>query len=417
MEKYVVGGAVRDKLLGKEPHDKDYVVVGSTIEEMLSLGYKQVGKDFPVFLDEDGNEIALARKERKIGDKHTDFEFLSDNTITLFEDLSRRDFAMNAIAYNVKNEDCWSCCLNDPFNGVYDIQHKLIRHIGDAFMEDNLRVLRANRFSAQLGFDIAPETMELMKKMVKDGMLAHLTPERVWKETEKALSKGYDSKRYFEGLNECGALEVLFPELYALVNTPEIEQWHPSENAFKHTMIALDMVKDCQPLVKFSVVMHDLGKGTTPKDILPHHYGHENRGEELIDILCERLRVPNDYKKFAKTFSKNHMKFYKMLLMKLHKKYLFVKELSDGFKNKELLLSFIQCFKADFFGEIKQYSNEDYASFADITKELVKICDIMANVHLEDLPIKTQEKLSKLSGQKFGQAYTESMVKYLSEHI
>lgn len=228
MEKYLVGGAVRDKLLGKEPHDKDYVVVGSTVEEMLSLGYKQVGKDFPVFLDEDGNEIALARKERKIGDKHTDFEFLTDNAVTLFDDLSRRDFTINAIAYNVKNEDCWESCLNDPFNGVYDIQHKIIRHIGDAFMEDPLRVLRAARFSAQLGFDIAPETMELMKKMVKDGMINHLTAERVWKETEKALSEGYDSKRYFEVLNECGALEVLFPELYALVNTPEYQKYHPN---------------------------------------------------------------------------------------------------------------------------------------------------------------------------------------------
>lgn len=415
---YVCGGYVRDYIISKihnipfKPNDKDFVAVGYTIDEMIDLGYKQVGKEFPVFLDQNGNEIALARIERKTGNKHTDFEFDFNPNVSLKEDALRRNHTINSLYLDEETGE-----IIDYVNGIKDIKNKILRHTSKYYVQDPLRVLITARQSAQLGFEIASETMELMKQMVKDGMLNHLTAERVWKETEKALSEGYDSRKFFETLNECGALEVLFPELYALVNTPEIEQWHPSGNSFKHTMIALSKVKNYHSMIKFAIVCHDLGKGTTPKDILPHHYGHENRGGELIDILCERLRVPNDYKKFAKIFCKNHMKLYKLSNMKASKKYLLIKELSDRFENKPWLTAFIKCFMADYFGENKEYSLEDYETFADIVEEMYDIYNTMANVRLDDLPEKTQQKLTKLSGEKFGEAYTQAMIDYMIHHL
>lgn len=414
MRTYLVGGAVRDMLLGKEPHDKDYVVVESSVDEMLSLGYQQVGKDFPVFLHPiTGEEYALARTERKTGNKHTDFEFFADYAVTLFEDLGRRDFTMNAIAFNIENESCWSCCLNDPFKGVNDIRNKIIRHISDSFKEDPLRVLRACRFSAQLGFEIASETMELMSNMVNDGMLNHLTVERVWKETEKALSSGYDSEKYFETLNQCGALKVLFPEIYRLVNTPEQVKYHPSGNTFKHTMIALSRVKNENSLTKFAVVCHDLGKGTTPVDILPKHSGHDERGLTEIDSLCDRLKVPNNYRNCAKTFCKNHMRMARFNEMNVKKQYDMIKELSNNFKEEMLLELYIDCFYADWTGENEQtvWNNLDEADA--IYLKMRKIFSLMEKITLKDLPEKTQEDLSKQKGEKFGKLYRDAMISYL----
>lgn len=237
MKIYLVGGAVRDKLLGKEPHDKDYVVVGSTVEEMLSLGFTQVGKDFPVFLHpETGEEYALGRTERKTGDKHTDFSFEFSFNVTLEDDLARRDFTINAMAMDMESGE-----VIDYFNGKQDLENKILRAVRpETFIEDPLRLLRGCRFAAQLNFNIASETMELFKKMVADGMLEHLTSERVWKETEKALSSGYDSEKYFETLNQCGALKVLFPEIDKLFDTPEKLEYHPLGNTGLHTMACLD---------------------------------------------------------------------------------------------------------------------------------------------------------------------------------
>ena len=264
---YLVGGAVRDELIGVEPHDQDFVVVGSTIEEMLQKGYKQVGKEFPVFLDIMGNEVALARKERKIGDKHGDFEFQFDENVTLEEDVLRRDFTVNALAKDIKTGE-----IIDYVNGQQDIKLNRLRAVRpDTFIEDPLRVFRAARFSAQLNYEVEPLTKRLCWKMAQEGMLKHLSAERVWKELEKALQPNNCSEKFMEFLLEIKALEDWFPEFIDLANAKEQKKFHWSENSFKHTMIALSRVQDCSAKIKFAVLCHDLGKGNTPENILPKH--------------------------------------------------------------------------------------------------------------------------------------------------
>lgn len=410
MKTYLVGGAVRDKLLGKEPHDKDYVVVGSTVEEMLSLGFTQVGKDFPVFLHpETGEEYALARTERKIGDKHTDFSFEFSSNITLEDDLIRRDFTINAMAMDMKTGE-----IIDYFNGEQDLENKILRAIRpETFVEDPLRVLRGCRFAAQLNFEIASETMELFNQMVNDGMIEHLTAERVWKETEKALTLGYNSEKYFKLLNECGALKVLMPEVYKLVNTPEQVKYHPSGNTFKHTMIALTRVQNEDSLTKFIVLCHDFGKGVTPVDILPKHSGHDERGIAEIDSFCDRLKVPNNYRESAKTFCKNHMRMARFTEMNVKKQYDMIKELSNNFKDLNILEIYIKGFYADWTGENEQTAWNDINEVNDITNVIRKVFNIMYGITLKDLPEKTQEDLSKQKGEKFGKLYRDAMISYL----
>lgn len=418
MEVYLVGGAVRDKIMGSKPHDKDYVVTGSTIQEMIDNGYKQVGNDFPVFLHpETGDEYALARTEKKVGDKHTDFIFGFDKQVSLLDDLYRRDFTCNAIAYNAKNEDCWLNCLIDPFRGQADIADKVLRAVNPkTFVEDPLRVVRAARFSAQLGFTVEPNTMELLKKMVNEGMLEHLTPERVWKETEKALTEGYDSNCFFEVLNECGALKVLFPELYQLTLTPERVEYHPSGNSFKHTMIALSRVKVYSSQTKFMVLCHDFGKGVTPQDILPKHIGHEYRGLPLIEDFCNRLKVPNEYKKLAKIFCENHMKFYRMLDMRLSKKYNLVKSISEKCHNETMLERMVQSFYADFHGENVEVNALNEFNFNKIVEDIWHIFFTMRNVNLDCFSEACRQRLVRLEGEKFGKAYNDAMLNYLENH-
>lgn len=411
MEKYLVGGAVRDKLLNKSCNDKDYVIVGATVEEMLAKGYKQIGKDFPVFLDENGCENALARLEKKCGERHTDFEVSFSPDVTLEEDLSRRDLTVNAIAMDKDGN------YLDPYDGITDLHKGLLRHINKHFVEDPLRVLRVARFAAQLGFTISPDTKALCKWMNHRNMLANLSPERVWKELEKSLSKGYDSRRFFETLNEINGLGEWFEEIDRLTQSPEKLCYHPSGNSFAHTMIALDRVKDCESLVKFAVLCHDLGKGLTPFDILPQHIGHEERGLTAIDSLCDRLCVPNDYRKFAKLFCKHHMKLYRVLEMRLAKQYKLVKELSENFRNKDLLANIIQCFYADFCGEDVDIKPEDKYKFDNTVTRLWEIYQIMENKGLKDLEPTIQQRLEKLKGEKFGEAYEQAMVRYLAQAI
>lgn len=414
MKIYLVGGAVRDKLLGKEPHDKDYVVVGSTVEEMLSLGFTQVGKDFPVFLHpETGEEYALGRTERKTGDKHTDFSFEFSSNVTLEDDLARRDFTINAMAMDMESGE-----IIDYFNGKQDLENKILRAVRpETFVEDPLRVLRGCRFAAQLNFEIAPETMELFKQMVNDGMLEHLTAERVWKETEKALTLGYNSEKYFELLNECEALKVLMPEVYRLVNTPEQVKYHPSGNTFKHTMIALTRVQNENSLTKFIVLCHDFGKGVTPADILPKHSGHDERGIAEIDSFCDRLKVPNNYREYAKIFCKNHMRMARFPEMNVKKQYDMVKELSNNFKNIENLQMLIECFYADWTGENEQTAWNNIEEADNITYMMKKIFNIMCGITLKDLPEKIQENLSKQKGEKFGKLYRDAMISYLKSKL
>ena len=410
---YLVGGAVRDELIGVEPHDQDFVVVGSTIEEMLQKGYKQVGKEFPVFLDIMGNEVALARKERKIGDKHGDFEFQFDENVTLEEDVLRRDFTVNALAKDIKTGE-----IIDYVNGQQDIKLNRLRAVRpDTFIEDPLRVFRAARFSAQLNYEVEPLTKRLCWKMAQEGMLKHLSAERVWKELEKALQPNNCSEKFMEFLLEIKALEDWFPEFIDLANAKEQKKFHWSENSFKHTMIALSRVQDCSAKIKFAVLCHDLGKGNTPENILPKHIGHDLRGLALIDTLCDRLKAPNEYRDFAKTFCLHHMRCHKMAQMKLAKQYDLVKCLSDNFKDKELLEDFLTCAYADTFGEEVPSEFNDDSRFFELCDRMRKIFDIMHGVNLQTFDERTQQMLMRHSGEDFGKVYNETKIRYLKSKM
>ncbi|MBC3229764.1 multifunctional CCA addition/repair protein [Serratia fonticola] len=305
MKIYLVGGAVRDTLLNLPVVDHDWVVVGATPADLLALGYQQVGKDFPVFLNpQTHEEYALARTERKSGQGYTGFTCYAAPDVTLEEDLLRRDLTINAMA---RGDDG---VLVDPYNGKADLDARLLRHVSDAFGEDPLRVLRVARFAARfasLGFTVAPETSALMQQMAESGELASLTAERVWKETEKAL-QSQSPQVYFQVLRDCGALKVLFPEIDALFGVPAPEKWHPEIDTGVHTLMTLAIAAQLSPEVdiRFSALCHDLGKGITPQELWPHHYGHGPAGVRLVEKLCQRLRVPNPVRELAKLVAEYH---------------------------------------------------------------------------------------------------------------
>ncbi len=308
MQIYLVGGAVRDELLGLGVKDRDWVVVGSTPEEMAAQGYKAVGKEFPVFIHPDsGEEYALARTERKTGPGYKGFVFNTSDDITLEQDLERRDITINAIARDENGG------LIDPFNGRNDLENKVIRHVSDAFVEDPLRVLRVARFAAQFDFDIAGETLALLTEISATDELETLTPERVWVETEKALHTR-QPRRYFEVLRECNGLASLFPEIDRLFGVPQPERYHPEIDCGVHTLMVLDQAAtlSADPEVRFAALVHDLGKATTPQEIWPSHHGHGERGVELIDGLCERLRIPNRYRELATVVSRYHLNCHRI---------------------------------------------------------------------------------------------------------
>nr|WP_275692628.1 multifunctional CCA addition/repair protein [Rheinheimera hassiensis] len=296
VQRYLVGGAVRDSLLGYPFHERDWVVVGATPQQMLNAGYQQVGKDFPVFLHpQTKEEHALARTERKSGKGYTGFSVYAAPDVTLEQDLLRRDLTINAIA----QADDGS--LVDPFGGVADIRQKILRHVSDAFAEDPLRVLRVARFYARyahLGFSVASETQALMRQLTSE--LNTLTPERIWQETAKALSE-QTPQAYFQLLYDTGALQVLMPELAALWGVPQPPQWHPEIDTGVHTLMVLQQAAMLSPRldIRFAALVHDLGKGVTKPELWPAHHGHEHTGLPLIKQLCERLRVPNDCRDLA----------------------------------------------------------------------------------------------------------------------
>ncbi|WP_174978747.1 multifunctional CCA addition/repair protein [Rheinheimera pleomorphica] len=296
MQRYLVGGAVRDSLLGYPFHERDWVVVGATPQQMLNLGYQQVGKDFPVFLHPDTKEEhALARTERKNGKGYTGFSVYAAPDVTLEQDLLRRDLTINAIA----QADDGS--IVDPFGGVADLKQKRLRHVSAAFAEDPLRVLRVARFYARyahLGFSVAAETQQLMQQLASE--LDTLTPERLWQETAKALSE-QTPQAYFQLLYDTGALAVLMPELAALWGVPQPPQWHPEIDTGVHTLMVLQQAAALSPRIdiRFAALVHDLGKGVTNPELWPSHHGHEHTGLALINQLCDRLRVPNDCRELA----------------------------------------------------------------------------------------------------------------------
>jgi tRNA nucleotidyltransferase (CCA-adding enzyme) len=305
MEIYKVGGAVRDALLGLAVTDVDWVIVGASPVQLTQLGFKPVGKDFPVFLHPDtGEEYALARTERKTGAGYHGFSFHAAADVTLEEDLARRDLTINAMAMNESGE------IIDPFNGKEDLQAGILRHVSPAFVEDPVRVLRLARLAARFaarGFRIAADTQQLLMQMVANGEVSHLRPERVWQETAKALG-GPSPRVFFEVLRDCGALTVIFPEIDALFGVPQPARWHPEIDTGLHTLMALEQSEklSASPEVRFAVLTHDLGKGTTPAAMLPKHQGHEERSVELIAGLCQRLPVPRRYFELAVIVARFH---------------------------------------------------------------------------------------------------------------
>lgn len=305
MKTYLVGGAVRDALLKLPVKDRDWVVVGATPEAMLAQGFQQVGRDFPVFLHpKSREEYALARTERKSGNGYTGFVTWSAPDVTLEQDLQRRDLTINAIAQTESGE------LIDPFHGQRDLQARLLRHVSDAFNEDPLRVLRVARFAARfahLNFRIAEETQALMRQMAESGELGHLTAERVWKETEKALTSR-NPQVYFQVLRDCGALEVLFPELDRLFGIPAPAKWHPEIDTGVHTLMTLTLAASLSDEVdvRFATLFHDVGKALTPPEKWPSHHGHGAAGVPLVEALCQRLRVPNAIRDLALIVTEYH---------------------------------------------------------------------------------------------------------------
>lgn len=307
MQIYMVGGAVRDKLLGRPVNDRDWVVVGATPEQMLAQGYLPVGRDFPVFLHpETREEYALARTERKSGRGYRGFVVHSAPDVTLEEDLSRRDLTINAIAENIYGTGAEG--IFDPYSGAQDIEARVLRHVTDAFREDPVRILRVARFAARFtDFSVAPETMQLMREMAEHGEVDHLVPERVWQELARGLMEEKPS-RMFEVLRDCGALAVLLPEVARLWGVPQRADYHPEVDTGVHLMMVLDMAARLQaPLtVRFACLAHDLGKGTTPADVLPRHIDHETRSAELLKDVAERLRVPVDCRETADVVAREH---------------------------------------------------------------------------------------------------------------
>jgi tRNA nucleotidyltransferase (CCA-adding enzyme) len=343
---YTVGGAVRDELLGLPVKDKDYVVVGSTVQAMLDAGYKPVGKDFPVFLHpKTHDEYALARTERKTGAGYKGFVVHASADVTLEEDLARRDLTINAIAKDADGK------LIDPFNGINDIKSKTLRHVSDAFAEDPVRILRAARFAARFtDFTIAPETLALMRQMVAAGEVDALVSERVWQELAKGLMEQTPS-RMFELLRACGALQKILPELDRLWGVPQPPQHHPEIDTGVHVMMVIDYAakqKFSLP-VRFAALVHDLGKGTTPVDILPRHIGHELRSVDLLKNVSKRLRVPNDCKELAVIVAKFHGKLHQASNMRPDTLLTFLIEL-DAFRQPERFMDFLKACEADSRG-------------------------------------------------------------------
>ncbi|WP_099610683.1 multifunctional CCA addition/repair protein [Vibrio fujianensis] len=350
MQIYLVGGAVRDQLLNLPVYDKDWVVVGSSPEQMLREGYQAVGKDFPVFLHpKTKQEYALARTERKTGAGYTGFACYYAQDVTLEEDLARRDLTINAIAQNSQGE------LIDPYGGKKDIEQRILRHISKAFVEDPLRVLRVARFAAKLahlGFTIAKETQQLMQQISQSGELSHLTPERIWQEWHKSLATP-SPEVFLAVLHECGALAVVLPELERLFGVPQPEQWHPEIDTGIHTLLVAKQAAQLSSslTVRFAAQVHDLGKGVTPKAQWPSHKMHCQTGIGIIKRLCERVRIPNEFKELALLVCEQHSNIHRAAELKASTKLKILDKL-DVWRKPARLNEVLLCCQADHAGRL-----------------------------------------------------------------
>ncbi|KVM82668.1 2', 3'-cyclic nucleotide 2'-phosphodiesterase [Burkholderia ubonensis] len=318
MRVYAVGGAIRDELLGVPVQDRDYVVVGATPEQMVAQGFKPVGKDFPVFLHpRTHEEYALARTERKTAAGYHGFQFYYAPDVTLDEDLARRDLTINAMAREVSPDGSLAGPVIDPFDGQADLRARVFRHVSDAFVEDPVRILRIARFAARFtGFIVAGDTLALMRRMVDAGEVDALVAERVWQELARGLMEARPS-RMFEALRECGALARILPEVDALWGVPQRADYHPEVDTGVHVMMVVDhAAKQGYSLaVRFAALTHDLGKATTPEDVLPRHIGHEGRSVDLLKPLCDRLRVPNECRDLALVVAREHGNMHRVMEM------------------------------------------------------------------------------------------------------
>ncbi len=360
---YLVGGAVRDSLLGLRVKERDWVVVGSTPEEMVERGFKQVGASFPVFLHSgNGEEYALARTEKKQGHGYHGFNVDFHPGVTLEEDLHRRDLTVNAIAQDENGQ------LIDPFGGQQDLQQRVLRHVSDAFVEDPLRVLRVARFAARfahLGFRVHTSTMALMREITRSGELQHLAAERVWREFESAMKTGRPSG-FVRVLRECGALKALLPEVNVLFGVPQPKKYHPEIDTGVHLLMALDAaanISDGDVSVVFAVLLHDLGKGLTPQKYWPSHWGHEAAGVPLVDAVCDRMKVPNAVHDLARKVCARHLDCHRILEAR-PTTVLRLLERLDVFRQPDLLPGFIAACEADYRGrkglEDRSYLQGDY---------------------------------------------------------
>ncbi len=362
METYLVGGAVRDKLLGLPVKDKDWVVVGASVDEMLEQGFQQVGKNFPVFLHpQSKEEYALARTEWKTAPGHTGFNVDTSADVSLEDDLKRRDLTINAIAETIDGE------LIDPYGGKIDIDGRVLRHVSPAFAEDPLRVLRVARFAARfhpLGFQVAEETLALMQDMTASGELQTLVPERVWNEIQLAMASAAPQE-FVRVLREANALAVILPEVDCLFGIPQPEKYHPEIDIGVHTLMCLEQVAKLSddPIVRWSVLVHDVGKGVTDPDKWPHHYGHEGLGVGVQKSISQRLPVPNDYAQLAALVSEHHTKLHRVQELRASTLLKLLESL-DAIRRPERLQKFLDACEADSRGrtglEQRPYPQRDY---------------------------------------------------------
>lgn len=397
LKTFLVGGAVRDKLLNRAVKDKDYLVVGSTIKEMLALGFEQVGKDFPVFLHPiTKEEYALARKERKQGSGYTGFVCDASADVTLEEDLLRRDLTVNAMAMDENG------IIFDPYQGKNDLENRVLRHVSDAFIEDPLRVLRVARFAARYhsyGFTVADETMQLMTKLSLSGELESLASERIWQEMQKSLSEAGDTESdehkshagsaevFFQVLHQCQALKALWPELNALWGIPNPAQWHPEICSGVHTMMVLKQAVNLtqnnpnKTSIRFAALCHDLGKSITPNDQWPSHRGHEKAGLPLVERICTQLKVPTYYKQLALKVCEHHLHCHKAFQLKASTLLCMFNKL-DVWRKPEEFDDFIIACKSDFLGRLG-FENRPYPQAEYLQECMFAAKNITAKVFVE----------------------------------
>ena len=378
MDIYLVGGAVRDELLGRPVAERDWVVVGATPADLESRGYLPVGKDFPVFLHpQSREEYALARLERKVAPGYRGFTTEFSPTVTLEQDLARRDLTINAMARDAAGR------LIDPFDGCADLERRVLRHVSPAFIEDPVRILRVARFLARfapLGFTVAPETLALMRRMVEAGEVDALVPERVWRELARALDEPVP-RAALEILRECGALRVLLPEVDALFGVPQRPEWHPEIDTGEHVMLALQVAaaRGSSQAVRFAVLAHDLGKALTPRDQWPRHHAHETLGLPAIEALCSRLRVPQEHRELALLASRFHTHVHRGLELRTST----ILELlghCDAFRRPTRFNEFLEACECDARGRLG-YADSPYPQRARIERAFAIASAITLSAH------------------------------------